>query len=444
MPAVIETERRKAVMEAARRASTAARRLAGLTEEVRNRALVEIAAALEAQAEAVLAANARDREAAREHVAAGQMSEALFRRLLLDDAKLETLVFGIRQIARMRDPVGQVSLATELDEGLELFRVTCPIGVVGVIFESRPEALPQIASLCLKSGNAVMLKGGREAAHSNRKLADLIRKAAVSAGAPTDWLTLLEGRDEVTELLEADEYVDLIVPRGSNTLVRHIQAHTAIPVLGHADGVCHVYIDAAADPDQAVAVSVDAKVQYPAACNAVETILVHRDIAPSVLPLLVDALVGRSVEVRCDERALSLAGSRSVVPATNDDWGVEFNDLVVAIKIVDRLEDAIAHVNQYGSGHTEAIVTEDAAAFERFFAAVDAAGVYRNASTRFADGLRYGFGAEVGISTGKLHPRGPVGLEGLVTYKYKLVGAGHIVSSYSGPNARAFTHRRID
>jgi glutamate-5-semialdehyde dehydrogenase len=431
-------------MEAARRAATAARRLACLTEEVRNRALVEVAAALETQAEAVLEANARDREAASAQVAAGEMSEALFRRLLLDEAKLETLVLGIRQIARMPDPVGQVSLATELDEGLELFRVTCPIGVVGVIFESRPEALPQIASLCLKSGNAVVLKGGSEAAHSNRKLAELIRGAAVNAGAPSDWLTLLEGRDEVTELLEADEYVDLIVPRGSNGLVRHIQANTAIPVLGHADGVCHVYIDAAADPEQAVAVSVDAKVQYPAACNAVETILVHRDVAPDMLPALVDALSGHRVEVRCDERALSLAGSPSVISATDDDWGVEFNDLVVAIKIVDGLEDAIAHVNLYGSGHTEAIVTDDDSAFERFFAEVDAAGVYRNASTRFADGLRYGFGAEVGISTGKLHPRGPVGLEGLVTYKYKLVGAGHIVSSYSGSNARAFTHRRID
>jgi glutamate-5-semialdehyde dehydrogenase len=423
----------------ARRAKAAAHLLAGLGHE-KDAALSAMADALERQAAETLDANRADLADARMQVAAGGMSDALAHRLELTPRKLADLVTGLRQLAAAPDPVGRVTLATELDQGLLLERVTCPVGVVAVVFEARPDALPQIAGLCLKAGNAVMLKGGREAERSNRALASALRQAIARAGLPEDAITLLATREDVRALLAAEGDVDLIVPRGSASLVRHIQENTRIPVLGHADGLCHVYVDAAADLDMARAVVVDAKVQYPAACNAVETLLVHQAVAGRFLPVVGRALAERDVELRCDpEAARHLEGLR-VTPATEEDWGTEYNDLILALRVVASLDDAIRHINTWGSRHTEAIVTEDDAAWTRFFAEVDAAGVYRNVSTRFADGFRYGFGAEVGISTGKLHPRGPVGLDGLVTYKYRLTGSGQVVSSY-GPEGRTLTHR---
>lgn len=432
------------VADAARAARRAAGALARLRPEVRDGALEAMARSLAAAQDHILAANAGDLRAARPLVDAGRMSEALFARLDLGAAKLAGVVEGVRQVAALEDPLGRVTLSTELDDGLCLSRVTCPIGVVGVVFEARPDALPQIVALCLKSGNAVLLKGGSEAERTNRALFDVIRAATEAAGIPAGALALLEGRDEVAALLQAEPDVDLIVPRGSGALVRWVQDHTRIPVLGHAEGVCHVYVDRAADLEKAVAIAVDAKVQYPAACNAAETLLVHAEVAGAFLPGAIRALADRGVELRCDARAAAACAVPEVRAATERDWGVEFGDLVLAVRVVDTLEDAIAHIGRYGSRHTEAIVTEDPAAWERFFAEVDAAGVYLNASTRFADGFRYGFGAEVGVSTGKLHPRGPVGLDGLVTYKYRLVGAGHVVATYAGPGGRRFRHARGD
>jgi glutamate-5-semialdehyde dehydrogenase len=431
------------VMEAARRARHAAAELASFSADARHRALLAVARAIEEHAAQILAANARDLDAAGELVAAGTMSDALFRRLRLDESKLRDLLAGIEQVAALPDPVGRITLATELDDGLRLERVTCPIGVIGVVFESRPDVLPQIASLCLKSGNAVLLKGGSEAEHSNRMLARVIQEAESSAGVPDGALTLLETREDVAALLGADRDVDLLIPRGSTALVRHMQENTRIPVLGHAEGVCHVYVDRAADLEKALAIVLDAKVQYPAACNAVEALLVHEDVAAEFLPVVIAALRRRSVEVRCDGRALGLAGTADVRAATQADWGTEFGDLVLAVRVVESLDAAIRHVNTHGSRHTDAIVTEDPEAAERFVAQVDAAGVFVNVSTRFADGYRYGFGAEVGISTGKLHPRGPVGIDGLVTYKYRLIGDGHVVATYVGPEAKGFRHREL-
>jgi glutamate-5-semialdehyde dehydrogenase len=431
------------VIESARRAKAALGTLAKLSTQQKNQALYQMAQKLAENAQAILDANRRDLEAVQPLVESGQMAESLARRLKLDETKLKEIAASICKVAALDDPVGKITYAIELDQGLRLYRVNCPIGVIGVIFESRPDALAQIASLCLKSSNAVLLKGGREAEHSNRALFDVMHSAALSCGVPAEAMVLLEGREDVTALLKAEGYVDLIIPRGSNALVNYVQKNTLIPVLGHAEGICHIYVDQAADLRKAIEITLDAKVQYPAACNAVETLLVHKQVASDFLPRVIEKLQSRGVEVRLDERSMKEAGISGVKKATEEDWRTEYCDLILAIKVVDTLDEAIEHINTYGSHHTDSIITEDEAAFQRFFAEVDSAGVYLNASTRFADGLRYGFGAEVGISTGKLHPRGPVGLEGLVTYKYKLVGAGHTVTTYSGPNARQFTHKPI-
>lgn len=431
------------VVEIARKAKKASAVLSRLSSAQKNEALQAIAEQLLEHAEEIQAANAKDLEAAAVQVESGKMPESIFSRLKLDSSKFKEMVAGVEQVARLEEPVGKVTLATQLDEGLELYRVTCPIGVVGVIFEARPDALVQIASLCLKSGNAVLLKGGKEADQTNRVLFKILRNAAIQNGVPPDAMVLLESREEVMDLLKAEGVVDLIIPRGSNALVRFIQENTLIPVLGHAEGICHIYIDEQADLPKAVKISVDAKVQYPAACNAVETILVHHSIASSYLPQVIDEFRNRKVEVRCDPKSIQDFHLQRVSKATDQDWKTEYGDMVVSIKTVESLEEAISHINTFGSHHTESIVTEDKKVFERFFAEVDSAGIFLNASTRFSDGFRYGFGAEVGISTGKLHPRGPVGLDGLVTYKYKLLGKGHIVGTYTGPNAKPFTHKPL-
>jgi glutamate-5-semialdehyde dehydrogenase len=432
------------VIEAAKRAKTASAALARVSTEAKNRALTEIARAVEAGAEEIFKANREDLLAAKPLVETGEMAESLYRRLKLDEAKLRDMVVGIEQVAALEDPVGAVTLATQLDEGLRLYRVNCPIGVVGVIFESRPDALVQISSLCLKSANAVLLKGGREAERSNRALFEIIYGAAVRAGLPAGVMLLLESREDVSEMLKAEGFVDLIIPRGSNALVRRVQENTAIPVLGHAEGVCHIFVDRAADLDKAFEITLDAKLQYPAACNAVETLLVHQTVARKFLPRVIAGLQQRGVEVRCDERCAREFEIANVRTASEEDWHSEYCDLILSVKVVSGIGEAIAHINAYGSHHTDAIITEDAERFDRFFAEVDSAGVYLNASTRFADGFRYGFGAEVGISTGKLHPRGPVGLEGLVTYKYKLVGSGQTAGMYSGPAAKRFAHKPVE
>src|SRR5580704_14709725 len=436
-PKSISSER---VLDLARKAKTASRSMAALSAADKNVFLGRVALALMDRSEEILSANAEDVAAARLLVDCGRLSEPASKRLKLDVPKLHEMVSGVEQVAAMEDPVGKTTLETELDDGLTLYRVNCPIGVIGVIFESRPDALVQISALAIKSGNAVILKGGAEAERSNKKLFAILRDAAIAVGVSPECLQLLENREDVRSLLSADAYVDLIVPRGSNQLVRYVQENTLIPVLGHAEGLCHIYVDRAANLTKALDVVIDAKTTYPAACNSVETVLVHKEIAPGFLPAVVEKLQSQNVEVRCEQQWIDRLHLQGVNAATEQDWGTEYCDLILSIRVVDGLDEAIDHINTYGSHHTEAIITEDAAAFERFFAAVDSAGVYLNASTRFADGYRYGFGAELGISTSKLHPRGPVGLDGLVTYKYKLVGNGQTVAMYSGKDARSFKH----
>ena len=428
--------------EIAGRAKDAALKLAGQSTDVKNRALQEMADLLRDRRADILAANQQDVQRAAELVASGALSKPLLDRLKLSEDKVLGMAQGVESVAQLPDPVGQTLSAVELDDGLELRQVSCPIGVIGAIFESRPDAVPQIASLCWKSGNAVILKGGTEAQASNRVLVNLLR-CRVAAIDPdlADAVQMIETREDVRALLQLEDHIDLFVPRGSNDFVRYIQDNTRVPVLGHADGICHAYVDECADVEQAVAVCYDAKVQYPAVCNAIETVLVHRQIAPTFLTLLAKAYEQAGVEMRgCAATRALLPG---IKPATAADWDTEYLDLIVSIRLVDNLDAAIAHVNRHGSGHTDTIVTADRQAAERFLDGVDAATVMHNASTRFADGFRFGKGAEIGISTNKTHARGPVGLEGLVLYKYRLSGRGHVVADYVGPQAKPFTHRRL-
>ncbi|MEM7772582.1 MAG: glutamate-5-semialdehyde dehydrogenase [Cyanobacteria bacterium P01_A01_bin.37] len=412
----------------------AARHLAVLSTEEKNAALEAIAQSLEAHAEEIIAANEADCQAALED----GLATPLYGRLKLNDAKLSGAIAGVRSVATLSDPVGHVQIHRELDDGLVLKRMSCPLGVLGVIFESRPDAVMQIASLAIKSGNGVILKGGREAVRSCEALVKAIHAGLAQSTVSPDVVQLLTTREETRALLQLEGEVDLIIPRGSNSFVRFVQDNTRIPVLGHADGICHLYIDKMADADKAVAIAVDSKTDYPSACNAIETLLIHQDCAAHLLPDLASHLQAQHVELRGDARTQQFL---DIEAATDIDWITEYSDLILSIKVVDSMEEAIAHINTYGSRHTEAIVTEDAGVAQTFIDQVDAAGVFHNCSTRFADGFRYGFGAEVGISTQKMPPRGPVGLEGLVTYKYQVVGAGHVASVYSGTGAKAFTHK---
>jgi glutamate-5-semialdehyde dehydrogenase len=414
----------------------AARQLAVLPTEAKNQAIEAIAQALEAAAPEILAANAADCQAAE----AEGIPKPLYNRLKLDEMKLKAAIDGVRDVGKLSDPIGTVQIHRELDEGLVLKRISCPVGVLGIIFEARPDALIQITTLAIKSGNGVILKGGKEAIRSCETLVKVIHQGLSATAVDPAAVQLLTTREETLALLQLDKYIDLIIPRGSNSFVRFVQENTRIPVLGHADGICHLYIDEAANLQKAVDITVDAKTQYPAVCNAIETLLVHSAIAPTFLPLAAAALQKRNVELRGDEPTRKIV---DISAATEADWSTEYSDFVLSIKIVDSLEDAIDHINTYGSRHTDAIVTEDQAVADTFLAQVDSANVFHNCSTRFADGFRYGFGAEVGISTQKMPPRGPVGLEGLVTYKYKVTGSGHIVANYVGENAKPFTHREL-
>ena len=413
-------------------AREASEKLATTSVETRNAALASIARALDAERAAIIAANQEDLEAAKQ---AG-LAAPLLKRLKFDSAKVDDCIGGLDSLRGLPDPVGIVQRHTELSPGLDLTRVTCPIGVVGIIFESRPDALVQISSLCLKSGNSCLLKGGSEALKTNRRLYETIRAAAASAGIPDGWIQLLETRDDVNGMLALDESIDLLIPRGSNAFVRYIMDHTRIPVMGHADGICHVYVDQAADLDMAVAIVADSKCQYPAVCNAAETLLVHSARAAAFLPVLQKALESRQVEIRGCERTRQII---SCAPAQDVDWDTEYLDLILSIRVVDSLDEAIRHINRHGSGHTDAIVTADAEAAEAFMNRVDSADVFWNCSTRFADGFRFGLGAEVGISTSKLHARGPVGLDGLMSYKWKLRGTGQIVAPFA-EGRQQFTH----
>ncbi|MEA4988609.1 MAG: glutamate-5-semialdehyde dehydrogenase [Anaerovorax sp.] len=399
-------------------------KMAALTNEARNNALKSIAQKLQENRVKIQVANALDLEEAEKN----SIPDPILKRLKFDEKKLQDVLNGIDSLISLPDPLFQTLLKRELDENLTLHKVTSPIGVIGVIFESRPDALVQIATLCLKSGNCAILKGGSEAAHTNRILFELIHEAGIESGVPDGFLTLIENRAEINDLLKCNDSIDLLIPRGSNSFVQYIMDHTKIPVMGHADGVCHIFVDKSADFDKALPIILDAKTQYVVACNTVETVLIHEAIAVDFLPRLQEILEKNNVTlIGCENTKTILSLKNQEDP----NFRREYSDYIVSIKIVHDLDEAIAHINHFGSHHTDCILTEDQDAANHFMLLVDSAGVYQNCSTRFADGFRYGFGAEVGISTGKLHARGPVGLDGLVTYKYKLFGNGQIVDDYA-------------
>jgi glutamate-5-semialdehyde dehydrogenase len=423
------------VQERAIEAKKASLVLGSLSDEAKNAALRKIKETLDNRSAEIFAANVTDLERAK----AEGLAAPLQKRLRFDEKKLAEVLAGIDSLIALPDPVGRKLSARELSPGLVLNQISCPLGVIGMIFESRPDALVQIACLCLKSGNAVLLKGGREAKETNAALAKAIAAAGDEAGIPPSWISNLESREDVQEMLKLDKHIDLIIPRGSNEFVKYIMNNSNIPVMGHADGICHVYVDEDAEKDMAVRVCVDSKTQYVAVCNAAETFLVHSRIADAFLPALSLPLKAKHVEIRGCERTRKIL---SCLPASEEDWGTEYLDYIVSIKIVDSLEEAIAHINRYGSHHTDAIVCAAKDRAERFMAQVDSACVFWNASTRFADGYKFGLGAEVGISTSKLHARGPVGLEGLVIYKWKLYGSGDIAADYA-EGRKAFTHKDL-
>ena len=431
------------VRRTVRRARRAAHVLAALSGERRNEALLAAANAIESRSAEILAANEKDCAAAQRDVESGKLSRAMFARLRTTERGIAEMAMRVREVAELPDPLHRRLSAMELDDHLVLYKETCPLGVVGVVFESRPDVVPQISSLTLKSGNAVCLKGGAEAIETNTVLVAIWRDAlSAFPDIPADSAVLFHTREDVAQILTLHDEIDLIVPRGSNEFVAYVTEHSRIPVLGHGEGICHVYVHEDADIQKAFDVALDSKVQYPAVCNAMETLLVHKDIADKFMPEMVAQFREAGVEVRGCTRTMELVKEQGAIPATEEDWKKEYSDLIVSIKVVDGVNEAIEHINRYGSRHTESIVTESHDVASRFMEFVDAANVFQNASTRFSDGFRYGLGAEVGISTGKIHARGPVGLEGLTIYKYKLFGEGHTVASYS-KGQRTFKHRPL-
>ncbi len=423
------------VKKAAMMMKADAPKMAAMSGEARNAILAKVCEALKASRDEIFAANVADMEAAKKN----GIAEAVMKRLKFDDHKMEDCVSGITQLIGLPDPLGRKLLERELDEGLVLSRVSCPIGVIGIIFEARPDALIQISALCIKSGNCALLKGGKETANTNRVLFNVIKKAALKGGAPEGCLFQAEAHSEIDELLKCEGYVDLIIPRGSNAFVRYIMDNTKIPVMGHSDGVCHTYVDGDADIEKAIPIIIDAKTQYSAACNATETLLVDRRIAKTALPAIAKALTDAGVKLRANAETSQLIDAELM---GDDEYNTEYLAWTLSVKIVDGVDEAIEHINRFGSHHTDCIITENDKTAARFMQLVDSAGVYQNCSTRFADGFRYGFGAEVGISTSKLHARGPVGLEGLTTYKYLLRGNGQIVGDYAS-GKKQFHHRDL-
>lgn len=409
----------------AKEAKEASLKIAAVSTETKNTALNAVADALELNAEKIYAANHADLKDAEKLVESGEITKSTFNRLKLDENKMRDMIQGVRDIAKLPDPVNRTLLKRELDSGLILEKVTCPIGVLGIIFEARPDVISQISSLAIKSSNAVILKGGKEAVNTNTTILDIINNALDKiAGFPKNVVSQVFSRDDVAEMLKCDKYINLIIPRGGNNLVKFIKENTKIPVLGHADGICHIFADESADLALASRVIIDAKTQYPSACNAVETLLIHKNFPHR------------------EELLRNIAAAEVELIHAPESWAFEYGEKKLAVKIVDSVDEAISHINTYGSGHTDCILTENNENAEKFLNQVDSAGVYHNVSTRFADGFRYGFGAEVGISTNKTHARGPVGLEGLVIYKYKLRGDGQIVDDYS-KGVKHFNHKDL-
>jgi glutamate-5-semialdehyde dehydrogenase len=425
------------IIERAKKAKEAGIKISAKSSEKKNNALTAIMIDLDKRKNEIFEANKIDIE----NAIKDKLTDPIIKRLKFDENKLNDVISGIEQLINLENPVGKTLLSTELANGLELYRVSCPIGVIGVIFESRPDALVQIATLCLKSGNAVILKGGSEAKNTNKILFDIIYEASIIAGISENWAVLAETRDDVSEMLKLSDYIDLLIPRGSNEFVKYIMDNTNIPVTGHSDGICHLYIDESADIEKALKIAVDSKTQYVSVCNAVETLLAHKNIAKDFLPKLAEKLKEKNVELRGDENVLKILPNIKL--ATQEDWATEYLDYILSIKIVDDLDEAIAHINKYGSGHTDSIASENKDSVHKFMQLVDSACVHHNCSTRFSDGFRYGFGAEVGVSTGKIHSRGPVGLDGLLIYKYKLFGNGDIVADFA-EHKRKFTHKKLD
>lgn len=411
--------------------------LAASTIEQRNHTLELIAGALEENKERIFEANRMDMEFAERN----EIAQAIQKRLKYDENKLKDSINGLLELKELNDPIGMVLMNRQLDSGLILKKISVPIGVIGVIFEARPDAMIQVASLCIKSGNCAILKGGKETANTNKVLFEIIKNAVIGAGLPADCLLQAEMHNEIDELLKCDREVDLLIPRGSNNFVRYIMENTKIPVMGHSSGICHIYIDKDVDKEEALSIILDAKKSYPAACNAVETLLIHRDIASWFLPILSEMLLNEGVKINGTKEVKEMLG-KEIGVMSEDEFAKEYNDMEISIKIVSDVNEAVKHINYFGSHHTDCILTENDETADFFIQMVDSAGVYRNCSTRFSDGYRYGFGAEVGISTGKLHARGPVGLEGLVTYKYVLNGCGHIVDDYTS-GRKKFEHKDL-
>ena len=404
----------------AKNAKTACLDMADLTTDVKNHALNCIADELECHAEEIFKANKIDLELAKDTV-----SPSVFNRLKLDENKMRDMIKGIRDVVNLPNPIGKKLLSRQLDEGLNLYKISCPIGVLGIIFEARPDVIAQISSLAIKSSNAVILKGGKESVNTNKTILSIINNALEQIKEfPKNAVQQVFTHEDVAQMLKCDKYIDLIIPRGSNKLVKYIKENTKIAVLGHADGICHIFLDENADFEKAKNIIIDSKTQYPSACNAVETLLIHKDFKQK------------------EEILKSLEDAEITLISNPETWAFEHGDKTLAYKTVENIEEAINHINIYGSGHTDCIITEDNENAEKFMQKVDSAGVYHNVSTRFADGFRYGFGAEVGISTNKTHARGPVGLEGLTIYKYKLIGNGHIVKDYV-ESKKHFNHKDI-
>ena len=406
------------------------------TNEERIDLLKQIGAGLRRDWPAIQAANERDVSEAKEHA----LGDALIKRLVFNEQKLNEVILGLEQVAALPDPIGKVLQRRLLDDGLLLEQISVPIGVIGMIFESRPDALVQIVGLCIKSGNAIILKGGSEAKRTNLALVESIKQSSRGSTIGDEYVTLLESHSDVKEMLEMNDDIDLLIPRGSNAFVTYVMENTSIPVLGHSDGICHLYIDKQADLKKALPIIIDAKTQYPAACNAIETLLLHASLADEFLPTVGKALKEANVTIHGDERTQALIDCS---PLKEGDYFNEYLALELNIRVIDSLKEAIEHIETYGSHHTDAIVSEDSEAIGRFFTEVDSADVFANCSTRFADGFRFGFGAEVGISTTKIHARGPVGLDGLMSSKYLLSGSGQIVATYSGKNAKRYLHKNL-
>ena len=423
------------LLEKAEKVRLASIKISQTENQNRIKALNFMADYLEKNSKEILEANNADYSNAEKK----GISRALLSRLKLSKAKLNSGIEGVRKVGDLADPVNQVQIKRELSKGLILERKTVPIGVLGVIFESRPDAVMQISSLAIRSGNGVMLKGGSEANLTNASIVKALQEGLNESGLDKNAICLLTSRKDSMAMLNLEKYINLIIPRGSNELVKFIQENTRIPVLGHADGICHLFIDIEANLEMALSVALDSKIQYPAACNAIETLLVHKDIAPAFLEKAIPLFNSNDVKLIGDKRSVELGLKYE---ASLEDWGTEYLDLILSIKIVDDLEEAITHIQKYSSKHTDGIITENSNTANKFMNVVDSAGVFHNCSTRFADGFRYGFGAEVGISTQTLPPRGPVGLEGLVTYKYFLKGDGNIVDDFSSGKA-IYTHKDL-